>query len=221
MANDQTLRDKVKQKRLADLLKKHQEGKTSASEVKELDALLAEREKQSDATAWLCSNAQLASLLEVSQKTICEWAKNGMPKVSTGTYDFAKVFPWWKKEIYEGKEDQDETITEAKRKYWVERARRETMRNDIQLENLLPCEKVYPEWTARAAGLRQTLIAIPSRMAPTLANQSEDTIRTKLREEIFIMLENFCRDSAYCPQKKPIRKKSPAVKVKSVKRKKK
>lgn len=217
MSDNQSLRDKVKQKRLADLLSKHKEGKTTEREVKELDSLLAEREKQSEPVGWICSTEQLCQLFRVTRKTIAEWVKKGMPKIAIGTFDFQKVFPWWMDGIYQGLEDRDETITEAKRKYWVERARRETMRNDIQVGALLPCDKVYPAWSERAADLRQSLITLPPRMAPILSSRSEDEIRSKLREEVFTILTNFCRDGIYTPQKPPVVKRKPAVKPRKIK----
>lgn len=111
MASVKEIREKVKQKRLSDLLTKHQAGKTSVTEVKELDALLAERENlekpKENVCNWKCSIVQLSELFMVTKKTIRDWVKKGMPKDSYSVYDLKKVFPWWLENINSGPEDRD------------------------------------------------------------------------------------------------------------------
>jgi hypothetical protein len=75
-------------------------------------------------------------------------------------------------------------------------------------------DKVYPEWSQRAGDLRQSLLAMSSRLAPVLEGKSQDDIRSELKAEAIRMLESYCRDGAFCPQKPSRKKKRKTIRKK-------
>lgn len=151
--------------------------------------------KQSDKHL-MCSNRQLQHLFSVSNFTICDWVKRGMPKEAHGVYDFGKVLPWWLENIYASAQET-ETTKDSRERYWAAKAEDMELIVSKRKGDLIPREKVVADQVQAASDLRQTLLAFPSRMAPILVNKPTLDIAELIKVEVFRMLENFCRNKNY------------------------
>lgn len=198
---------KADEKRLLDLDDKHKKGKITQAEFKEYKRLLQEkRERDELAQAqaagpqpWLISNAELAALIGVTGKTICEWAKLGMPKVRQGTYDFRKVFPWWMENIISRDDDDDGTTTALKRDFLREKIRKARVEADEAEGKVWPVDEIHGQWCRRVAELRQALLTLAVRLPALLEGKPISEMRNMIQKEASTMLETYSRGSRYCP----------------------
>lgn len=234
MASIADLRSQANQKRLADLHKKHLAGKISTAEYREYQQLMTEREEataieasKSSGAVWLVGNRDLADLLGVSQKTICGWAKIGMPRMGRDQYDFKAVFPWWMDRIYKGPEDKDETITAAKKRYWLGKADQIQLKNSILAGDYIQRSSITQDITDRVAIFRNAVRSWRTRLPHLLVGlSSEDMlpiIEKEMDDALQALSDEFARIAANkggkrCRKsraKKPTKAKKPSSKSRS------
>ena len=138
----------------------------------------------------IVNKRQLSDILGVTEETLTQWAKQGMPVVlkrrgSAGNqYESTAVLSW-----LDAKRQSDSPPTD----YETERTRKVKLEADIlalqksQLEGrLIPSEKVEEAWTATMAVFRARMMAMPSILAPALVGL-----------ETFIDAETLVRDAIY------------------------
>ena len=198
---------------LANIKKKVDAGKNPSASEKELWERF-EASQKSPPNPFDIENTGLSIFFGVTVKTICTWANQGMPRESYGQYNLKKCFDWWCENINQGKEDSDSSITAIKKEYWQEKVIDQRRRNAVGAGLLMAKEEIIKGWSERAADLRQSLLALPSRMGPVLAMKPGDEVRGLIGAEVRRMLESFIRQGAYAEKKKRGRKKKNVSKPK-------
>lgn len=121
----------------------------------------------------IVNKRQLADILGVSEESLTQWGKQGMPillqqKGSAGNqYDTAAVIAW-----REARAMSDQPVTD----YDTERTRKVKIEADIlgiqkaQIEGrMIPSEKVEAAWVSLVSAFRSRMLALPSRCAPIVA----------------------------------------------------
>lgn len=146
----------------------------------------------------IVNKRQLSDILGVTEETLTQWAKQGMPVVlkrrgSAGNqYESTAVLSW-----LDAKKQSDSPPTD-----WdTERTRKVKLEADIlalqksQLEGrLIPAEKVEEAWTATMAVFRARMLAMPSILAPALIGlETFIDAETLLRESINNALHELSR----------------------------
>jgi phage terminase Nu1 subunit (DNA packaging protein) len=235
MATMADLRVQASKKRLADLHKKHLAGKISQAEYKEYQQLLEDQDTADQQAApshpsgaWMVGNRDLADLLGVSQKTICGWVKLGMPRMGRDQYDFRAVFPWWMDRIYKGPEDKDETITAAKKRYWLGKADQIQLKNSILAGDYVPRASIAQDIADRASIFRSAVRSWRTRLPHKLVGlSSEDMlpiIEAEMDDALQALSDEFARIAANkgakrCRKsraKKPTKARKPSSKSRSL-----
>ena len=152
----------------------------------------AEDKKGSRPGDWTVTTAMMCELFAVSKVTVANWVKMGMEKAGHGLFDFKKVLPWWLETLYHSPEDKDESITEWRRR---ERAAK-AQQAELQLSNMrgefIKSAEHEKTITGLCADLRATMLSWPSRVFP-----NDDAARTKLREEVFNLLDRFVASKSF------------------------
>ena len=220
MALPKNIREQADAKRLGDLHKKHLAGKITSSEYREYTRLVDEQkereaaqEAQAEGRAWLIGNRDLSDLIGVSQKTICAWAKLGMPRIARDQYDFKQVFPWWQENINAGPEDRDETITAAKKQYWLEKVENLRIKNEA-----LRGEYVRQDDVLKAAGevmsqFRNALRSLRTRLPPVLVGKPLEEMIPVIEQEVDRFLADMAEGlSSGKPEPRKKRRSKPARK---------
>lgn len=221
MATMADLRVQADQKRLADLHKKHLAGKISQAEYREYQALIAAKEEteQRAATpqerAWPIGNRDLSELLGVSQKTICAWAKLGMPRSGRDLYDFRLVFPWWSENINSGPEDKDGTITEAKKQYWLEKVRNLRIKTDALAGLYVAQMDVLRSAGDILSRFRNSVRSWRTRLPPILVGKSQEEMLPLIESEMDSALSELANQlmEAKAAGKRPVMKRKRPAKA--------
>jgi len=168
---------------------------------------------------WKVGTADLASLLGVTSKTIAEWTKLGMPKLAFATYDFRQVFPWWRDKIYKGPEDKDQTVTEAKRRYWLGKADQIEVKTAALKGEYARKEDVRRVVSETVSQFRNAARSWASRLSPILAGKTADEMLPLIRAEIDDALRSLA-DAFLAGQEKPTkRRRTPAKRRMTTRRK--
>ena len=150
----------------------------------------------------IVTTAQACSFFEVSRNTLSKWKQAGCPQVSRGRWDLKAVFDWYWENIAAERAAQeagDESLTEARRKYWWEKARGEEMKNERESGRLILKENVVREWAFRVAQVTEGLSAFAKRLPPLLEGKSQKEIQRILKDEAWKLRDNFCRNGEFCP----------------------
>ena len=205
MANN-NLSELARKKLLKNLLDKLNSGKTlTANERRQFDELSEEfsdkkEEPRSDSIE--VTNQQLARLLKVTPKTICEWVKVGMPKSAFAKYDLFACIEWWHENINEPEEEKDTGITEAKRRHWNAKADESEIKVAQIRGGLISKSDVEREWIMRCSELRTGLLSWASRLPPRLEGLGQIEMRLALREEARNLLNTYSRSGRFTPDGK-------------------
>ena len=150
----------------------------------------------------LLSTAQCAELFEVSVRTIQKWGELGLPQAKRNQWDLKVVFDWWDENINSSRVDQDETMVEAKRLYWREKAEGEKLRNQKTREELVPWSQVETEWAGRVSLVTSGLEAFGDRLPPILLGKDRKQMRDIIKAEVKYLRNSYARNGRYCPPPK-------------------
>jgi hypothetical protein len=133
---------------------------------------------------WTVRSAALAELLGVTQKTIAAWVKLGMPREAFGIYNFRRVFPWWMDNINSGPEDRDETVTAAKKRFWLEKVENLRLKNGILRGEFVAVEEVLQAHGAIVGSIKNAVRSWASRLPPMIAGKSQEEMLPVIRAEM-------------------------------------
>lgn len=180
---------KIEQSQIKNIIAKTQSGKILSAREQELaerwEASKAPPEPvEKSAGCWLVRSGNLASLLGVTQKTIAEWAKLGMPRHAYGEYDFAKVFPWWMENINTGPEDRDETITATKKRFWEEKVENLRIKNEALRGEYVRVEDVLRSQSQVCGAFKNAARSWASRLPPIISGKSTEEMLPAIRSEV-------------------------------------
>lgn len=141
---------------------------------------------------------EMASILGVTERTLSEWQKLGLPFVrgkgrgSSNHYQTPKVIEWMV-----AREVSQTPAGESARD------RHARLQGDVleitlaeKRRELIPAAEVEPEWNASVVAARQALLTVPLRVAPLLSTMggSVDAIRELLAEAISDALTRLAND---------------------------
>ena len=142
------------------------------------------------------STSDVCDFFGVTRETISEWTKNGMPKVATGAYHLKACFDWWCENI--NKDNDDETLTKAKRKYWTAKAEEMETKVAQTKGNLISKEEVVEQWCWRIGEFRQAMLSLPVRLPPILEGKPVREMRDIIQREAHGILEGYSREGKFC-----------------------
>jgi phage terminase Nu1 subunit (DNA packaging protein) len=150
----------------------------------------------------IVSTNQLADFFEVTRNTISRWNEAGCPKEGRGRWNLKDVYDWYWENIAAeraAQESGDESLTEARRKYWWQKARGEEMRNERESGRLIPKENVVREWAFRVTQVAEGLSAFSKRLPPLLEGKTQAEMCRILEDEAWKLRDNFTRTGEFCP----------------------
>ena len=132
------------------------------------------------------NKAELAAILGISERSLTDWQKEGMPIVHVGErgesnqYDTEQVIAWWiERELKKVREEspRDELYRSQKRLADLQIAEQE--------RTLVPIAEVEPAYERLVLAARQRLLQMPSRLAHELeAVAGAENKRALLEEAI-------------------------------------
>lgn len=124
----------------------------------------------------IVNKARLAKILGKTEATLTTWQKEGMPIKETGgkkgkanNYDTAEVIGW----MLLRSNSTAQAIEKAKLRLVTAQAELEELKVQEKKEELIPLEKMQYILTTMLGKARAKILALPSRLAPQIANQKE------------------------------------------------
>jgi phage terminase Nu1 subunit (DNA packaging protein) len=153
----------------------------------------------------------LASMIGVAPRTVYEWVKVGMPKHGAGRFDAVVCLAWWRENIL-SKDTDDETLTEAKRKYWQAKVANLEIRNAALRGEYVLQSDVCRSSAEIAARFRNACRSWRTRLPPVLVGKTVEEMLPAIESEIDAALSELA--SALEADGKPIqrRKRKPETK---------
>lgn len=135
----------------------------------------------------LVNKVELAAIVGVSERTLTEWQREGLPFVraergASNHYDTAEVIKWMlAREAKARSPDQE-----------GERDRLARLQGDMleltigeKRQTLIPSAEIEPAWSALVVAARQSLLAMPVRLAPIVIGMTDvDQVRELLDEQV-------------------------------------
>jgi len=149
------------------------------------------------------STKDLAEFFGVTVRTVANWHENGCPQVSRGKWNLKVVFDWWWDNIAQSRaveESGDESMNEAKRLYWWQKAEGEKIKNEQLRENLVSWEDIDKEWAGRVAVVTSGLEAFADRLPPILDGKPRKEMREIIKGEVRLLRDAYAREGKYCPK---------------------
>lgn len=142
----------------------------------------------------------LINILGVSKASLTGWRKAGAPGyVRRDTWDLKIFLPWWAENIFGNTVDDDPTIQDAKRRYWLARACREELKADVEKGELMRKDAVSTRWAARVTELTQGLNMLQNRLPPVLEGKTRGEMHAIVADEIHRLRDQYAREGRYCP----------------------
>lgn len=188
--------------------------------LRSLSALLEERyadsstEPVAETGVVHVTTSDLCAIFGRTRKSIAEWVRMGLPKLSKGLYNMKDVLDWWLSTIHRASSTTSE-ISEWKRRLIIAKARQEEIKLAELEGKLVHRQEAEMTITTACTDLRNTLLNMPSRLYPT-----DDKLRMELKAELVDTLESFCRNSAFIDDRTPPKEKKPVQLKKTVRKKK-
>lgn len=144
----------------------------------------------------IVNQRELAETLDISQKSLSLWAKEGMPVVLEtenglqNQYDTAAVHRWCiARELAKGAKDDDKNRLARLQGDKIEMELAEKRRD------LIPAAEVEPAWTSMVLAARQALLSLPKSLASLMAQTEDpDVARDLLEEAIEEVLQKLGSD---------------------------
>ena len=149
---------------------------------------------------------QLSKIFGVSERTITEWQKNGMPvqSKSVGTsngYETVDVIAW---RIASSTEKDDETeshgiaLTRERARKTKAEADRVELRLAKEKQELLEADIVFHAWSEILADVRQSVLQFPMRITPLILGLEDETkIKEVITAEVKASLQSLARTPNY------------------------
>ena len=152
----------------------------------------------------IVSSKDLCEIFDISPKTLSRWSQAGCPKLKKDQWNMGAVLLWWTENIYEPRletEEKDESLKNARQRYWRARAEKEEISISQLKSELIPKKKLADLWGARVVEVRQGLLNLSDRLPPILEAKTQPEIRAVVHKEIIQLLEMYSRDGKYTPKR--------------------
>jgi phage terminase Nu1 subunit (DNA packaging protein) len=183
----QNLAEIARKKRYLHLIEKMHSGKPlSKPEIRELEEFESE---PLEATV-VKTMEEVGKVMDVSERTVQRWKKDGMPVTAEGYYDLDAIKAW-----HDGRGIVDGEETEGKA-YWDEKIRKyraTLLELDLKKATgeLVSREEVERGRIARIIAVKRSFLALPTRLAPVLAMKEPREIETLLYEAVAEIIDDF------------------------------
>jgi len=162
----------------------------------------------------------LGHLFGITGRAVRKWPEMGCPKLARGRFDLKAVFDWWWQNIAQDRAAAgagEDSINEAKRLYWWEKAHGEQTKNKRESEQLIPREEIAVEWAARMAEVANGLQSLSMRLPPLISGKEQREVRNIVALNVRQILENYSRKGKFCyPEEKKKTVKKSTKKAKNV-----
>jgi len=183
----QNLAEIARKKRHLYLIQKLNTGNLTKPEIKELE----EFEKGEEKRVIVKSLDELREVMNVSERTLFRWKKEGMPVTKEGFYDLEEISEWYKTKV--GLIPADESEGKF---YWQElilkcKARLLEIEVAKAQGELMPRKEVEQGWAMRVSAVRAEFTALPDRVAPILAMKEPREIKKLLLDAIIEITDEF------------------------------
>jgi phage terminase Nu1 subunit (DNA packaging protein) len=145
---------------------------------------------------------EIAEFFDVTRKTMADWRKAGCPQISRGKWDLKQVHAWWWDNIAMSRaesQSRDDSLSEAKRKYWWEKARAEKTKNEQLAGSLIRENRVATEWAKRAAEFKAGCFHLVDMLPPLLEGKSQPEMRALIEDRVWSMFDRVTRTGQFCP----------------------
>lgn len=153
----------------------------------------------------IVSSKDLHEIFDISPKTLSRWGQAGCPKLKKAQWDLRSVLEWWVIHIYEPRlesEEKDESLKNARQRYWKAKAEKEEI-NIAQLKSeLIPKKTLADLWGARVIEVKQGLLNLENRLPPILVSKTQAEIQEIIHKETTHLLNMYSRDGKYTPKPK-------------------
>lgn len=153
---------------------------------------------------------EIAEFFGITPRAVTKWHESGCPRVKRGRWNLKAVFDWWWENLAQSRaveEAGDESMNEAKRLYWWEKAKSEEIKNQKLSGALAAWDEIEQEWCARVIAVTSGLGSLEHRLPPLLEGRTRKDMQSVIREEIRTLRDAYARRGKYCPTTKTNKKK--------------
>lgn len=147
----------------------------------------------------ILSTKETAEFFGTTSKTILEWKKAGCPQVKKGKWDLKQVFDWWKENIIADPGSDDESLAEARRRYWSAKAGNEELKQQQTRGDLISWDSVTSEWAKRVAEYKSGCFNLVNSLPPLLEGKTQAEMRSIIYDFVWNMFESVVRTGTFCP----------------------
>ena len=178
----------AKRSRYLALVEKLQRGQPlSRSELSELKRF----EAADLPDGFLETVAQVSKTFGVSERTVYNWLKNGMPVTESGHYDIASIYAW--KIQREGSGDDSGQKQKWETHFRQYRALTAEIEYRKKLGELVTREEVEEGRVLRILTIKKALLGLPDRLAPQVVNLDIKKAKEIIRIRIEEIINDFAR----------------------------
>jgi phage terminase Nu1 subunit (DNA packaging protein) len=137
---------------------------------------------------------RIASIFDVTEKTVRSWIRAGLPTIKPGgkgkgngaLLDLAEVVVWYLAE---------NALDVAKTRLATAQAEKHEMENDLRRGELADVVAVKKSWGDMVLAFRAKMLSLPMKLSPRLTNVADPSvISTHLRREIGAALTELAND---------------------------
>lgn len=165
-----------------------------------------------------CRVAEMGNLLNLEERRIQQLAKAGIiPRPKRGRYPLVgsvRAYVEYLQDCAFKRDTSDPGATEMRReriRLWRARADRETLELGRLRGTLLDREVVGDTWGKLVVNFRSRILAVPSRLALTLAGVSDPAaVHGRLEKELHAALAELSEDGSFAKGRRNRRKRDPA-----------
>ena len=158
-----------------------------------------------------CSINQAAAFFGVNRGTIYDWIKKGCPKLAPGRVDLKNVFQWWFENIGVDRAaaaGSDDSLNEAKRRFWWLRAESEELKLKKEKGELLSVTEAEKAWAWRMSEYKSGCENLSSALPPLLEGKTAKEMRTIIGDFVWSMFDRVCRTGHFCEKPKTKKRKA-------------
>ena len=151
--------------------------------------------------AIILNTTEIAAFFSVTTRSVQNWAAAGCQQEGRGSWNLKAVHDWWWENIAQDRalsDAGDESMAEAKRKYWWQKAEAEETKNQQAKGQLVAWADIEREWTGRLVELTTGLQCLIDRLPPLLDGKSRNETRAIIETEILSLRDAYARDGKYC-----------------------
>jgi len=151
------------------------------------------------------NTTSLAEFFGLTTRAIAKWHESGCPQSGRGKWNLKEVFDWWWDNIAQSRaaeEFGDDSMNEAKRLYWWQKAEGEKIKNEQLNGSLIAWVDIETEWAGRVSIVTSGLEAFADSLPPILEGKPRKQMRDIVRKRVRLLRDSYARKGKYCPQAK-------------------